>query len=529
MAMVWLQQGRVAGIGKARRRAGGLAIPLWVRLTAAIALSLAAAWSLMLYLTYQQRRESAIAQAQELSRSVDQMTMAALTSLMIADVIDQRASFLDQIRSSSEVRDLKVFRYGSVIDQYGEGEGAEGRASTEERAVMRTGRPYLEMLEGEQSLRAIYPIRNSANFLGKNCMKCHDGPEGSVLGAVSMRVSVEKVHEELRAFTARMAALAVALSVPLLAAIFLLVRRYVVRPLGGEPAEATRVAGIIATGDLSVPVRVAAADSTSVMAGLGKMRVQLASLIRQVREAAGAIASGVGEVASGTQDLSQRTEEQASSLEETAGAMEQLTGAVLRNAQNADRASELALGAARVAARGGERIAEVTRTMERMGESSRKVADIIGLIESIAFQSNILALNAAVEAARAGHDGRGFAVVAAEVRSLAQRTSAAAREIKALIDHAVDRVEEGDALVGEASRTMEEIVAAVNGVTALMADIATASREQGAGIAEVNKAIAQMDAATQQNAQLVEEAAAASVALDRQADALAKAVSMFTL
>jgi methyl-accepting chemotaxis protein len=533
MALVWQQgspaAGGVVAAGKRGVRAADLRVPLWVRLTAAIGLALIVAWSVMLYLTYERRRAASLAQAREFSQSVNQMTVAALTSLMITKVIDQRATYLDQIRSSSDVRDLEVFRHGTVLDQYGDGEGGENRATPEERAVMQTGRPYFQVLEKEQSLRAIYPILNSPRFLGKNCMKCHDGPEGSVLGAVSMRVSIQKELAELREFTWQMAGIAVALSLPLLGAIFLLVRRYVVRPLGGEPEEATRIARTIATGDLSGDVRLREGDKASVMAAMARMRRELASLIRQVRETAGEITGGVGEVARGSEDLSQRTEEQASSLEETAGAMAQLTEAVTRNAENASRASDLAAGAATVAEKGGGSIDEVARNMNRIHESSRKVADIIGVIDAIAFQTNILALNAAVEAARAGHEGRGFAVVASEVRSLAQRTSEAAREIKSLIEDAVRRVQDGNALVDGAGRTMGEIVASVKGVTAIMMEIAAASREQSAGIAEVNKAIAQMDAVTQQNAALVEDTAAASESLNGQVAALARAVATFKL
>ena len=265
------------------------------------------------------------------------------------------------------------------------------------------------------------------------------------------------------------------------------------------------------------------------MGAMARMREQLSSLILQVRESASVISGGVAEVSRGTEDLSQRTEEQASSLEETASAMEQLTGTVARNAENAERANQLALGTAEVAEQGGERIAQVVRTMSSIQESSRKVADIVGVIDGIAFQTNILALNAAVEAARAGSEGRGFAVVASEVRMLAQRTSAAAKEVSALIADAVRKVNDGNVLVDEAGRTMQQVVSSVKGVTELMSEIAAASREQSAGIGEVSRAIVQMDRVTQQNAQLVEETAASSESLRHQMETMAGAVATFTL
>jgi methyl-accepting chemotaxis protein len=518
------EQSRRKGPPHARRE-----LPLWIRLTAAIAAALLVTWSLMIYLTYSQRREGSIAQARDFTESVSQMTMASLTGLMIMKTVDRRALFLDQIRNSNDINDLKVFRFGTTIDQYGAGEGSESKVSAEEKAVMESGRPYFKVLDEEDSLHAIYPVLNSSNYLGKNCMQCHEGKEGSVLGAVSMQVSLKKSQADLRNFTWRLSWLALGLSVPALWIIFLVVRRYVVKPLGGEPADATRVATRIAAGDLTMPVAVWKDDTRSVMAAMGKMQGQLSGMIGQINESADIISRGVDELAAGTQDLSQRTEEQASSLEETASAMEQLTSAVTRNSQSAQRANELAVGATGVAFKGGEMIGQVVQTMSSISESSKKVADIIGVIEGIAFQTNILALNAAVEAARAGQQGRGFAVVAAEVRMLAQRTSAAAKEVKELIGESVRNVDDGSLLVDEAGRIMDKIVSSVKEVTDIMSQIASASREQTSGIDEVNKAITQMDRVTQQNAALVQDAASASESLRLQAHTMSNAVAVFNL
>jgi methyl-accepting chemotaxis protein len=255
----------------------------------------------------------------------------------------------------------------------------------------------------------------------------------------------------------------------------------------------------------------------------------LKKLVDEIKVAVESINTGSKEIAVGNADLSQRTEEQASSLEETASSMEELTSTVKQNADNAKQANQLAIGASTVAGKGGAVVNEVVTTMASINESSRKIVDIISVIDGIAFQTNILALNAAVEAARAGEQGRGFAVVAAEVRNLAQRSAAAAKEIKSLIGDSVDKVENGTRLVGEAGQTMEEIVTSIKRVTDIMAEISAASSEQSAGIEQVNLAITQMDEVTQQNAALVEESAAAAESLEEQAQNLSQSVSVFKL
>jgi methyl-accepting chemotaxis protein len=312
-----------------------------------------------------------------------------------------------------------------------------------------------------------------------------------------------------------------------LSAVVVFLTRGVERSLGGDPAYAVEVARRIAGGDLGAEVVVRAGDDTSLMAAMKSMRGALAGIVTQVRSGTDLIATASSEIASGNLDLSSRTEEQASSLEETAASMEELTTTVRQSAENARQASALAESAAGVAGRGGEVVARVVDTMEAIKTSSSKIVDIIGVIDGIAFQTNILALNAAVEAARAGEQGRGFAVVAGEVRSLAQRSAQAAKEIKELIGDSVEKVGDGARLVLDAGATMEEIVASVNRVSAMIGAISSATQEQGAGIEHINQAIAQMDQVTQQNASLVEEAAAASEAMQEQAAKLAQTVSVF--
>ncbi|WP_082584137.1 methyl-accepting chemotaxis protein [Noviherbaspirillum sp. Root189] len=308
----------------------------------------------------------------------------------------------------------------------------------------------------------------------------------------------------------------------------LIVRRLLAR-LGGEPAYAVQIAEQIANGDLAASIDLRAGDRSSLLYAMKTMRDKLAGIVAQVRVATDAVATASNEIASGNVDLSSRTEEQASSLAETASSMEQLTGTVKLNADNAHEANAIAGHASKVAGEGGIIVSQVMNTMGAINDSSRRIVDIIAVIDGIAFQTNILALNAAVEAARAGEQGRGFAVVAAEVRSLAKRSADAAKEVKDLIGDTVGKVHDGSLLVNQAGAKMNEIVKEVNLVNDLIGRISVASQEQSSGIGQVSLAVEQMDEATQQNAALVEEAAAAAQSLKDQAGKLVEVVSGFRL
>jgi methyl-accepting chemotaxis protein-2 (aspartate sensor receptor) len=336
----------------------------------------------------------------------------------------------------------------------------------------------------------------------------------------------EEITHEAATLRNRYALLGLIALVLFAGVLFVLVRTVVSRPL----ARATEAAERIAKGDLDVHLEIDNKDEIGlVLRSLNNISDNLSGVVGQVRTGAEQITTASSEIAQGNLDLSGRTEEQASSLEETAASMEQLSSAVTQNAENASQANQMALAASGIAAKGGAVVAQVVETMGSINQSSRKIVDIISVIDGIAFQTNILALNAAVEAARAGEQGRGFAVVASEVRNLAQRSATAAKEIKALIDDSVSKVEVGSKQVEQAGTTMQEVVDSVRRVTDIMAEISHASEEQRAGIGQVHEAITQMDQVTQQNAALVEEAAAAAQALQDQAHELEDVVRIFKL
>ncbi len=305
--------------------------------------------------------------------------------------------------------------------------------------------------------------------------------------------------------------------------------RNLFRQLGGEPLLAVHVADQVARGDLSEAVAVSHGDTSSVLANLARMQSSLASVVAHVRTNSESVATASAQISQGNADLSQRTEEQASALEETAATMEQLGSTVRSNADSARQANQMAQGAAIVAQQGGEVVGKVVTTMQGINDSSRKIGDIIGVIDGIAFQTNILALNAAVEAARAGDQGRGFAVVAGEVRNLAQRSAEAAKEIKTLIGRSVEQVEQGATLVDDAGSSMNQIIDAIQKVADIVGEISSASAEQSSGVKQVGDAVGQMDQVTQQNAALVEESAAAAESLKNQAHQLVQAVAVFKL
>ena len=371
-------------------------------------------------------------------------------------------------------------------------------------------------------VRNAVPVLNSSKADSWAVMRKTRSGSGWFVAEVPEAESMAKYWSNMRMIWALLAATAVLLGIGL----FWLIRRTVSRPLG----ELTMAVTAVANGDLTQSFQTVRQDEIGTLVNeVEGMRQRYLDILSQVREAVENVGTASSEIASGNQDLSVRTEQTASNLQRTASSMDQLTGTVKQSADAARQANQLANTAAQVAARGGSAVGEVVTTMNEINQSSHKIADIVGVIDSIAFQTNILALNAAVEAARAGEQGRGFAVVASEVRSLAQRSAEAAREIKALIDASVEKVESGSRQVQTAGLTMDEIVGSVQRVSDIIGEITSASREQSDGIDEVNGAIGQLDQMTQQNAALVEQSAAAAESLREQASRLEQAVAVFKL
>jgi len=361
--------------------------------------------------------------------------------------------------------------------------------------------------------------------------KAQDGYVGAVNALIDYQITrgnadaLAAKDSQARARRLLLALAAVAVAAAVLAA--WLITRNLQRSLGGEPAYAARIAGLIAEGDLTVAVETRRGDTGSLLESIAGMRDALKASVDDIRTAAQAVGTASGQLAKGNADLSRRTEQQASALGATAASMEELTGTVKQNAQNAMEARTLAEGASAVAARGGQAMKDVIAAMDGIAESSRKIAEIIGVIDGIAFQTNILALNAAVEAARAGEQGRGFAVVATEVRSLAHRSAEAAKEIKGLIAESAQRVDDGVRSVEGTGATIEELIESSRRVGELITEISEASAAQLTGIQDVDRAVTQMDSNTQQNAAIVEEAAAAAEHMASQAEVLVAAVSRF--
>ncbi|OUL98146.1 methyl-accepting chemotaxis protein [Variovorax sp. JS1663] len=423
------------------------------------------------------------------------------TSALISETQKKLETMLDTPEEQAISADIKQRRSdyvglrNNILKLKGEGKLDEAKQLTDQKLI-----PLLEAYDAS--------IRGMLAHQGERIDKAAE--------------SVEALYRSGRVNVIVLAVLALALG----AVLAWLLTRSITRPLN----EAVQVAQTVASGDLRSEVVVKTRDETGLlMEALQGMNASLARVVGEVRHGTDTIAAASTEIASGNQDLSSRTEEQASSLQQTAASMEELTSTVKQNADNARQASQLALSASEVAVKGGKVVGEVVDTMGSIHASSQKIVDIIGVIDGIAFQTNILALNAAVEAARAGEQGKGFAVVAAEVRSLAQRSAAAAKDIKSLIDDSVGKVDAGAALVGEAGRTMDEVVASVKRVTDIIGEITAASHEQTLGIEQINQAITQMDQVTQQNAALVEEAAAAAQSMQEQAGHLVRSVSVFRL
>jgi methyl-accepting chemotaxis protein len=490
-----------------------------------------------LWITRQFENE-ALSGAQERTIAVADGAINGLNTLMVTkigskDVISDataRTLFIQKMGVSDKLLELRVVRGKGVIDEFGDG-GPQSQPRDElDRSVLASGKTAFSMnvSDTKATLRAVVPFVAHKEFRGSKCLECHGVDEGAVLGVASVIVDITGDLADIAVVTTRLWIGQVALQVVLFFVVGLIVRRSLSQ-LGAEPSDATRLAQNVASGDLTMQIRTKPGDTQSMMAQLQNMQQSLTRVVSGVRRRSEQVASASAEIAAGNNDLSARTEKQASALEETAAAMEQLGSQVKQNADSARQANQLALSASSVAVRGGEVVGQVVDTMKGINDSSRRISDIISVIDGIAFQTNILALNAAVEAARAGEQGRGFAVVATEVRSLAGRSADAAKEIKSLISASVERVEQGSTLVNQAGNTMQEVVDSIRRVTDIMGEISAASNEQSIGVSQVGEAISQMDHVTQQNAALVEQMAAAASSLSAQAQELVQTVAQFRL
>jgi len=509
-------------MGKAKYR-------IWVQLLLTIAAALVLVWSGVIVWQGYAYREAAIKQAEDYSLSMHSATMAGLTGMMVTGTVAQRDVFLDQIKQLGTIRDVRVLRGDSVIQTFGPGNDKDDRQpDAVEQWVLKNGQERVQVETDAQGeyLRAVRPALAKSNYLGKNCMQCHQVPENTVLGVVGMKVSLEKVNAELADQRFKSILMAVITSIPVLMLIYPFIRRVVTQPL----AKGVEVAQGIAAGDLTQTITV---DSHNEIGGLQQslkdMNDSLVRIVAQVRAGTDTIYQAAGDIANGNAELSARTEAQAGALDQTAVSMRELTAIANQNADSASQANQLVQAASAVALKGGAVVSEAVDKMEAINSASSRIVDIIGVIDSIAFQTNILALNAAVEAARAGEQGRGFAVVASEVRSLAQRSASAAKEIKQLIDASVEQVGAGRALVHQAGSTMNDIVASIRQVSDIMGSIVTASAEQTAGIERVNGAMSDINTVTHQNAAMVEQASAAAKSLQDQAAHLEELVGLFKL
>ena len=446
----------------------------------------------------------------------------ALRNMMLnADAADRQKQ-VDQIMASRKIMDEMLVALGTTITT------PQGREILDRMAAANAG--YLAGQDALLKLIAAGDDEGARDYLARELRPRLAQLKGATAEQTKLQkeLSVRAGNEAEATYhsTTWLMSIVGALALALAAVIAWWITRSITRPL----VRALEVADTVAAGDLTSRIEVTSRDETGrLLQALKSMNESLARTVGTVRVGTDTIAVAAGQVAAGSRDLSSRTEQQASALEETASSMEELTSTVKQNADNARQANKLAESASSVAARGGEVIHQVVNTMDAINASSSKINDIIGVIDGIAFQTNILALNAAVEAARAGEQGRGFAVVATEVRNLAQRSAAAAKEIKGLIGDSSGKVADGSRLVAEAGATMAEIVDSVRRVTDIMSEISAASQEQTAGIEQINQAVAQMDEGTQQNAALVEEAAAASASMQEQAAKLAQAVAVFRI
>ena len=492
------------------------AIPVWLRLAALISLMLILV--LVGTIAWQSRinRANAIEQAGDVANSIHEMTMAGLTGMMITGTIAQREVFLDQIKELTVLRNLTVLRSDALIKVFGAGNAKEQAADNQEKLALSSGKDVMQVEEDAKNgnyLHVVKPILASKNYLGKDCTTCHQVPEGTVLGAVSMQIKLNKVEAAASDFLRTSALIAALVALPLLALLTFAIQRFLRQVLGGEPAYAVDVMHRLADGDLSDDIALRKDDRGSLLFAIRKTSESLAHIIGEVRQSADILVNSSQQVSATAQMLSTASSEQAAAVEKTTASMEQMTASITQNTENAKVTDNMATRSSVEAEQGG---AAVKDTVDAM----KTIAGKIGIIDDIAYQTNLLALNAAIEAARAGVHGKGFAVVAAEVRKLAERSQVAAQEIGQLATTSVNTAE-------KAGRVLGEMVPTIRKTSDLVQEIAAASEEQLAGVGQINGAMGQLNKATQQNASASEELAATAEEMGGQAAQLQDLMEFF--
>jgi methyl-accepting chemotaxis protein len=530
-----------------------MSLPIWVRVVGTLLLVVFGTVAGLTAWSSREQERLALMQAQQFAKGSVHAILPGMLAAMASGDPDDLAMFLDHLRESRGLHAVQVIPSSAVTQQYAGraatvakgGATASSRAAREPQEhrladgapadplvqrVFGTGEAFYGVAnrDGTVAYRAIVPITARRQFLGRDCLACHSVAEGAVLGAVSLEIGLEEVQRASRMFQRNVVLAAAILAAVLIWAAYLLSTRTITRPLRAVVAQMEHISA--GQGDLTKRLPVTGGDEIGQLASrFNAFMDTIQHIVAEARASADHVASAAQQVSAASEQLSSGAQQQASSLEETAASLEEMTATVRQNADNARDASQLAAASREIAERGKTVVVQAVASMDHITRASRRIGEIIAVIDDIAFQTNLLALNAAVEAARAGEQGRGFAVVASEVRSLAQRSASAAKEIKALIADSVTKIDAGAALVNRSGETLEEIVTSVKRVSTIITEIAAASQEQSAGIDQVNRAVLQMDQVVQQNAAQTEELSSTSQSLANQAQQLQQLVRRFTL